>query len=153
MKRLHLLLVTLLLSNVLLSCSKDKDPVLPANVLVSSHGIKIELEWSTGGSSNQALNESDLDLYLDKGEVNIQASENRYSFEEVYLRDIYKDGTYDVYVGAFDVSRRTSYHLYISAPGAETIHHYTGYLTAGENGEVRYLSIRKEGRRYILVDL
>ncbi len=153
MSRLSIFII-LLISSLLFSCNKDNDAVVvPDNILVSDQGILIELEWNTGGSSNQALYDSDLDLYLDLGSEAVEASENISSFEEVLLRDIYRDGTYDIYIGAIDVSRYTDYDLYISAPGGGVIHHYTGYLERGESGEVHYLSIRKQGRHYTLLDL
>lgn len=153
MNRLPFLLI-LLISGLLLSCSKDDDHVVvPDNTISSNQGLLIELEWNTGGSSSQALHDSDLDLYLDLGQEAVDASESYGYFEEVYLRDIYRDGTYDVYVGAMDISRHTDYSLYISAPGSGVIYHYTGYFHPGEEGEVLYLSIRKQGRHYTLLDL
>lgn len=144
----------LLVFSFSVSCSKDSDPeVRPSNTITSTTGVLIELDWSTGGSSSQALQESDLDLYLDMNNTQVEASENLYSFESIHLKDIYKDGVYEVYVGAFDLSRRTDYSLYLSAPGSSVIHHFTGYFLAGEHGEVRYLRIRKEGNRYTLLDL
>ena len=153
MKRLPQLLSFLLLSSLLIACNKDKDPVIPANVISSDQGLLIELEWSTGGSTSQALYDSDLDLYLDLGNTAVEASENTSAFESIHLRDVFRNGTYDVYIGAIDVSRRTNYKLFVSSPGSGVVHQYTGYLMPGEKGELRYLSIRKDGRRYTLLDL
>lgn len=147
-------LIPLLLSSFFIACnSKEKETVLPSNILLSDQGLIIELDWNTGSSSNQALHDTDLDLYLDHNDQNVESSERIGEFEEVYLRDVYRDGSYDIYIGALDVSRRTDYSLYISAPGGDIIHHYRGYFEAGETGDVHYLRIQKEGRRYTLVDL
>ena len=147
------LILTILFSSLFISCNKDKDAVVPANMLTSDQGLVIELEWNTGGSSNQAVYDSDLDLYLDMGEYSIDASENVHHFEQLYMRDVYKDGIYTISVGAIEVGRRTSYDLLVSAPGGGVIHRYQGYFLAGESGEVNYLRIKKEGRRYTLTDL
>lgn len=153
MKYLPQLLSLFLLSSLLLSCSKDKDPVIPANVINSHSGLLIELEWSTGGSSSRALWESDLDLYLDYGNSPVEVSENVNDFEALHLRDVFKNGTYEVHIGAIEVSHETSYNLYISSPTGGVIHRYTGYFMPGEQGELLYMSIRKEGSRYTLLDL
>ncbi|WP_224997405.1 hypothetical protein [Cesiribacter sp. SM1] len=153
MKTLPSFIIILLIGSLLISCKPERDAVIPSNVLRSDRGLVIELEWNTGGSSSQALYDSDLDLYLDQNEIPIEASENINSFEAVYLRDVYKDGYYDILIGAIDVRRHTDYKLFISAPGGEIIHQYHGYFLAGENGEVPYLRIRKQGRTYTLIDL
>lgn len=153
MKRLHIPLSLLLFLVVVSSCSRERDPVVPAHTLRSHQGLIIELTWTTGGTRNQALYESDLDLYLDLGNTPISSSENVYDFEEIYLRDVYRDGTYDIYIGAIDVSRTTDYELNIWAPNGNTIHRYTGYFNRGEHGDVHYLRIRKQGPYYTLIDV
>lgn len=122
-------------------------------MISSDQGVVIELEWNTGGSSSLALRESDLDLYLDLDNSPAESSQRINSFEEVHLRDVFKNGTYEVYIGAIEVSRKTSYNLYIYAPDGGPVHHYTGYFLAGEEGELHYLNIKKDGRHYTLVDL
>ncbi|EMR04626.1 hypothetical protein [Cesiribacter andamanensis] len=153
MKRFLHPLTLLLLIFLTASCSRDKDPVVPAYTLSSHQGLIIQLEWTTGGSASQALYETDLDLYLDLGSTPIAASESLRQFEEVHLRDVYRDGTYDIYIGAIDVSRTTDYELNIFAPNGSTIHRFTGYFNRGEQGEVHYLRIRKQGPYYTLIDL
>jgi hypothetical protein len=153
MKTLPSFYIILLLGSMLISCNKERDTVIPSDVLTSDRGLVIELEWNTGGSASQAIYDSDLDLYLDQGEIPTDASENINSFETIYLRDAYRDGYYDILIGAITVRRHTDYKLFVSAPGGEIIHQYQGYFIAGENGEIPYLRIRKQGRRYTLIDL
>jgi hypothetical protein len=153
MKRLPLSLFLLPLLLLAAFCSKNKEAVLPAYTLSSSQGLVIELSWTTGGTPSQALYESDLDLYLDLNGTSVATSENSYHFEELMLRDVYRDGTYDVYIGAIDVSRTTDYTLNIWAPNGGTVHRFTGYFNRGERGEVHYLRIRKQGRYYTLINL
>ncbi|UII34698.1 pre-peptidase C-terminal domain-containing protein [Fulvivirga ulvae] len=148
MKYLYLFLVFIGLA----ACGSDEEK-LPENVVESSNGLIITLEWSTGGSSTQAQADADLDLFLLKDNGEVDSSEGS-SFETVRIEDFFADGDYYVEVEYYAGSAALDYSLYVSSAGSSENKLYESSLLASDKGlVVRYLKINKAGDTYTITDL
>ncbi|UII23724.1 hypothetical protein [Fulvivirga ligni] len=142
----------LLVSVIVAACGTTEDP-LPSNVVKNSEGLNIDLEWSTGGSSSQSMEDVDLDLYLEKdGKV---IDESTYiQFEQVSILDHYADGEYEVKVKFYDGTKRADYSLFVNGFDSNENILFTSYFLASDEGTtLTYLKIIKEGDEYTILDL
>lgn len=148
MKNLYLIL----LFASIIACSSDEEK-LPANVIKSSTGLTIDLEWTTGGSSTQAQTDVDLDMALKLGGAKIDGSEGS-QFEEVQIEDFYADGDYIVQVLYYQGVVSTDYSLYVYGTGSTDNKVYeSSFLSSDEGITVDYLKINKAGTTYTITDL
>lgn len=143
----------LILCLSLLTACGDRPEPIPANVINSATGLRVELEWSTGGTSSDALSDSDLDLYLMKGTTEVNKSTSAFSFEVVRLQDIHADGEYIVQVLSYNSTKRTNYTLYVKGDDEGELKSFTGEFLAGDEGlSVDFLKIKKTGSSYTIVE-
>ena len=149
------LLAGLMMSVAMLSaCSSTDSEPTPANVVQSSNGVRIELEWTTGGTSSDAISNADLDLYLMKGTTEADASRSSYSFESVELEDLYADGEYLLKVYAYRATKKANYTLYVKGDDEGELKSYTGVFLAGDQDlTVEFLKIKKTGTTYSITEL
>ncbi|UII24615.1 hypothetical protein LVD15_14920 [Fulvivirga maritima] len=137
---------------ILISCGESEDK-LPDNVIENSEGIIIDLEWSTGGSSAQSLEDADLELYLYKGTEEI-ASSAGYGFEDVSILSYYGDGAYTIKVELYNSKDRVDYSLYLNGIDANENMLYESYFLSSDKGAVvDYLRVVKDGNRYTITNL
>lgn len=138
------------------ACSSDDGPSVAANEILDTEGLTIQLEWSTGGSTTQALQDIDLDLGLVLEQEEIDASVNFLSFESVSIRNFFADGDYTVAVEYFSGDKDVTYTLFISGQTDDSnsrVLEYEGQFSAGdEDAIINDLTITKEGNRYSVVD-
>ena len=145
-------IIIILASAIISACGTPEDP-LPSNVVKNSEGLNIDLEWTTGGSSSQSMNDVDLDLYLEKDEKVIDQSAYT-QFEQVSILDHYADGEYLVKVKFYDGSKRADYSLFVNGFDSNDNILFTSYFLAGDEGtNLTYLKIIKEGDEYTILDL
>lgn len=135
------------------SCSKDEE--VPANVINDETGIKIDLDWSTGGSVNDATSQTDLDLYVYKNGTEIHSSEAVSSFERVELDpDFDGDGTYMVAVLLYSTSANVSYNATVNGITATKPYKFTStFASTEESREVTVLKITKAGAKYTVEEV
>ncbi|EMR01743.1 hypothetical protein [Cesiribacter andamanensis] len=136
----------------LTACGDGPEPV-PANVVNSTNGLRIDLEWTTGGTTSDAVNNSDLDLYLTKGGTEVSNSTSSGSFEVVRIQDVYADGEYTIAVEAFNATKKTNYTLYVKGDDEGELKPYTGEFLAGDRYlKVNFLKIKKAGSTYTITE-
>jgi hypothetical protein len=137
----------ILILGVSVSCTV-KEPH-PSNEIHSQDGLKIVLEWRTGSSSIQALEDADLDLFLIRGSNKVRISENIHSFEFIILEDIFADGEYIVSIESHEIFRNTEFTVYITDQTGDQVLSYTSTLDAGENFiALDFVRIYKIGTTY-----
>lgn len=82
------------------SCGGDDET--PKNVINSADGVTVALTWTTGGTSAEALEDADLDLYLygsASSTVSVESSTSGSQFEDFVVSDVdFEDDTYTVKV-------------------------------------------------------
>ena len=140
----------------LFACSapEEDENVSPKDSIQDGDGIRIELEWNTGGSVNQSIDDADLDLILTKDNKVVVDSDTWYSFESVDIENIYADGDYYIDVAVIDIVQDASYTLYVSGFNGNDNLSYTGSLTTSDDEiTIQYLKIVKKGTQYTIVDL
>ena len=153
------------LSNILLfaaifslfsACSNTNSDILPDNEIRSTNGLTIELEWTTGSSTQQAVQEVDLDLFayfgFNEGAELVEGSTNKFGFEQLTLRNFYADGSYfidvDYFAGILD---RVDFEVYLSSNSNDEVQVYLGRI--GEGSSFRnFLEIRKQGDLYTILN-
>lgn len=138
--------------SLLTACGGGSDPV-PSNVINSSTGLRLDLEWTTGGTSSDAISDSDLDLYLMKGTNEAAKSISGYSFETVRIQDIYSDGEYVVDILAYRTAKRTNYTLYVKGDDEGEIKSFNSYFLATDGDQdlkISFLKIKKAGSTYTI---
>jgi len=155
MKNLNILISLLFIVLTAVACGPvEEEEARPENVIVSSEGLTIELEWSTGGSVTQALDEIDLDLFLLKDSEVITSSENGSSFEDVTIDDIYSDGDYFIDVEFFSGEIAVDYTLFVRGNESNESNTYSSSFLSSDRGvSVQYLRIEKSGNTYTIFDL
>ncbi|MEO7989366.1 MAG: hypothetical protein ABI663_07490 [Chryseolinea sp.] len=136
---------------VLSSCG-DSDPV-PTDVISDESGIKLDLEWSiAGGTTNDALTASDLDLRVYKNGVIVTDSDYASSFERIELAPgDFADGTYVVKVYLYNTTTDVNYvvtanGLTVSKPVTFT----SNFDSEADKLEVETLTITKSGSKYTI---
>lgn len=132
------------------SCSGNDEPKDP-KIITDDNGLIIDLEWSTGGSTSQSLNEVDLDLRLLKGTTVVESSLSGYSFEQVEIKDIYSDGEYVLQIVVDYASKGSNYSVFVSGIKSKEVKEYNGTTTAAEQGaSIEFIKIIKQGNKYNL---
>lgn len=145
-----LMIATVVLLN---SCSKDEE--VPSNVINDETGIKIDLDWSTGGSVNDALSETDLDLYVYKNGSVVHSSEAVSSFERIeFDPDFDEDGTYTVAILLYSTTADVNYNATVNGITATKPYTFTSTFAATEESrEVTALKITKAGSKYTVEEV
>jgi hypothetical protein len=135
------------------SCKLSEKEVLPANQIISENGIIINLEWYTGGSAIQAQNDVDLDLILQLGVEEVEVSATLF-FEEVEIRNFYKDGTYLVRVEYFEGNTSLDYTLFLRGTSSSNNVTYQRSFRPADTGlNFDLLEVNKSGNTYTIIDL
>jgi len=126
----------------------------PSNEILSADGLKIVLEWKTGSSSLQALEDVDLDLFLIRGANQVRRSKTSDHFEMVILEDVFSDGEYTVAVASHEIIKKTAFTVYISDMNAERVVSYTSDFEIGEDDQiVNFVKIHKLGTKYTVTEI
>jgi hypothetical protein len=116
------------------ACSSP-EVVEPANVINSSTGVKIELEWSTGGTVSQSIADADLDLYVYSPNGNLHGSSLSVgSFEKVDLASSANNGTYDIAVNYYSGSKRVDYKVIVTSMDGSKSVTKESFFPAAESG-------------------
>jgi hypothetical protein len=137
----------------LISCSSEEE--VPSNVIKDDSGIKIDLDWSTGGTVNDALADADLDLIIYKNNVEVLSSKNVASFERIeFDPNLYADGTYVMAIYLYSNDEDVNYTATVN--GITVSKPYTfssNFATEDDNLEVKALNIVKSGNSYTVTDI
>lgn len=137
-----------------LTCCGEEEK-LPAGEIEDSKGLKLQLEWTTGGSATAALNEADLDLVLYKGDIEVDQSKRSSSFEEVELSGLLADGEYRASIKIYSAEKKADFELFVVGQNSETSLEYTGSFTVSDASiKAEYpdfVKITKKGTRYTIV--
>jgi hypothetical protein len=148
MKLRSLIIISVLIAQ--LGCSKE-DPK-DERVIEDAKGLIIELEWDSGGSASQALNDIDLDLFLKKGSTQIESSVRYGSFEDIALRDFYADDEYVIEIRVYSAQKDGTYELFVKGVDSGDTRRFEGTISSSETGaSIQTLTIRKQGRTYTLI--
>lgn len=131
------------------SCSDSN--ALPDNVIQAPEGLKIKLDWSTGSTLEDALQEVDLDLKLMRDTETVGRSENVTRFESVNMHKTLHNGDFRIDVAAYKVRKKTDFTLTISDSENLTSKVYTSFFHRGEKLTLPFLKIRKEGDHYTII--
>ncbi|MEN8927369.1 MAG: hypothetical protein ABF242_04020 [Flavobacteriales bacterium] len=134
---------------VIMSCNKDG---LSERQITDTDGLRIELEWNTGGSSSQALSDVDLDLILTKGSTPIADSDNLNSFESLSITNSYTNGVYGIEYDYFSGNVNPAYTLYVTGISSGTRKTYTGTIDRTETNDLLLLTIDKDGSEYLITE-
>jgi hypothetical protein len=137
----------------LISCSSEDE--IPSNVIKDDSGIKIDLDWTTGGSVNDALADADLDLIIYKNNVEVLSSEKTSSFERIeFDPNLYADGTYVMAIYLYSNDENVSYTATVNGVSVSKPYTFTSSFTAeDDNHEVKALSIVKSGNSYTVTEI
>ncbi|MFA0964782.1 hypothetical protein AB9P05_23440 [Roseivirga sp. BDSF3-8] len=149
-KLLTMMLLPMLVFVAACGSSEDEEP-LPANEISDTEGVSIVLEWSTGGSNTQSLDDVDLDMVLMKGTTEVDESSRISSFEDVTLEPIFADGEYSVDLEYYSGSVNVSFTVYVIGINSSRTLEYTGSFSADEGGNASwpgFLTITKTGDTY-----
>ncbi len=153
MKKFSNLLVASFLFLSIASCSSDEESA-PTNVITDESGIKIDLDWSAGGTVNDALRDADLDLYVYKDGVRVLKSERASEFERIQFDpNLYADGTYTVAIFLYSTTKNVNYTATVN--GVRVSKPYTFTSTFAANDEQRMvdgLTIVKAGSKYTITE-
>lgn len=156
MKRIKNTLLIALTTSLYVSFSActSQEEVGPANEIIDSEGLRIQLEWSTGSSSTQSLSEADLDLYLMLQNNEVETSEAYTQFESVGITNFYTDGSYVVTIAYVEGRKALNYTLYVSGASENSKEIlYEGVFAAGDEGsEIDDITITKTGNKYVVRD-
>jgi hypothetical protein len=133
------------------SCSGSSDEPTDPKEMRDESGLNIDLEWNTGGSTTQAINEVDLDLRLKKGTTIVETSYSAFSFEQVQIKDIYADGEYTIEIYVDYASKASNYKVFINGIKTDDPKEYTGTTSTSEDGAtIEFIKITKLGTKYTL---
>jgi hypothetical protein len=135
---------------VLNSCSKDDDD--PSNVITDGDGIRVELEWSTGGTVAQAKIDADLDLYIyEEDGVIVESSASSSDFESIDLGDL-SDGEYIVNVIVFDASEDGDFTVRVEGMDVSDSFTFEGDFESTDTA-TEFVRITKDGDKYTIVKI
>lgn len=149
----HTILMLGMVSIVMIVSCGEEEPLEVENEIVDGSGLKITLEWSTGGSVSQSMEEVDLDLDLIFGDEAIDSSSSSFSFESVDLSSFFSDGNFDVVVEYFRGSVNVDYTIFVEGASTGEILEYEGIFAASDAGlTITDISIIKDGNVYTIVD-
>jgi hypothetical protein len=137
----------------LISCSSEEE--IPSNVIKDDAGIKIDLDWTTGGTVNDALADADLDLIIYKNNVEVLSSENVASFERIeFDPNLYADGTYVMAIFLYSNDEDVNYTATVNGIAVSKPYTFSStFATEDDNLEVKALNIVKSGNSYTVTDI
>lgn len=150
MKKIYHNLLLLAAGFMFITACSDADP-LPDNVIYAPEGLQLKLDWSTGTTAEDALQEVDLDLKLMRDTETVGRSENVTRFESVNMYKTLHNGDFRVDVAAYKVTKKTDFILTISDSENLTSKVYTSFFHRGEKLTLPFLKIRKEGDHYTII--
>ncbi len=154
MKKIKCFLLSALLITIFSCSGVEEVDKVPDNIIKDDSGLLIELEWSTGGSVTQSLDEANLNLYLIKDGKEIDASSNYGYYEEVAVEDVYSDGSYIIQLVYYNGEAAVDYTLFVKGSSStENITFNGSFLSTDKGVVVDYLKIQKSGNEYSIVDL
>jgi hypothetical protein len=149
------ILVTMLITGfvALISCSSEEE--IPSNVIKDDTGIKIDLDWTSGGTVNDALADADLDLIIYKNNIEVLSSKNVSSFERIeFDPNLYADGTYVMAVYLYSNDENVNYTATVNGITVSKPYTFTSAFAAeDDNREVKALNIVKSGNSYTVTDV
>ncbi|GAA5041668.1 hypothetical protein GCM10011506_43490 [Marivirga lumbricoides] len=155
MKLLRFSFISLLII-IVFSCTDNEEEILPdtnENVITDTDGITIRLEWSTGGSDDQAQDDVDLELFLSRNGNEVDASDE-FGFEQVQLQNINDDGRYIVAAQYFSGEKDIDYDFNLTGIESGESLSYSGSISAEDQGlTINYLEIQKDGELYSINEL
>jgi hypothetical protein len=153
-KRVTSSMLTLSVVIFLSSCGGKDEDSSPANTIDDSSGIKVDLDWTTGGSVNDALVEADLDLWIYKNQTKVLDSSHGGSFERIeFDPDLYADGTYNVVVYLYSNSKQVNYNVTVNGVTvSKPITTSSTFAAEEESHEVDLITIVKSGSKYTISD-
>ena len=125
------------------SCKKD-DNDRNENEIISENGLDITLEWSTGSSSTQALEDVDVDMIILQGADTVALSNSPDRFEEGRIQRFFINGDYNIRYNVFKARTDADFTVFVSGSKLKT---YTGKIFATDT-ERQILTINKEGNTY-----
>lgn len=145
-------LTVLFLTTLIIFSGCGEDEKLPSNVIEDSEGIKVDLDWSTGGTPTDALNDTDLDLRIYKGGAKVLWSETGSQFERIeFDPDLYADGVYTVVIYLFSTDENVSYTATINGINVSKPYEFNSTFGAeDESREVSAVTITKKGNKYTI---
>ena len=137
----------------LISCSSEEE--IPSNVIKDDSGIKIDLDWTTGGTVNDALADADLDLIIYKNNIEVLSSKNVASFERIeFDPNLYADGTYVMAIYLYSNDEDVTFTATVN--GISVTKPYTfssSFAAEADDQEVKALNIVKSGNIYTVTDI
>ncbi len=148
MKSLKFALIVLTLLPFITAC--DDNDQLPRDTINSPNGLIIDLEWTTGGSATQALDEVDLDLLLTSGVDLVDESESA-DFERVRIENFYRDGSYILSITYFDGISNVDFSVFLRGTSSTSNIVVESSFSGNEQGlTIDYLEIVKSGTTYTI---
>ena len=137
----------------MISCSSSDDEV-PSNIIKDDTGIKIDLDWTTGGTVNDALSEADLDLIIYKNDVEVLSSKKSAGFERIeFDPNLYADGTYVMAVYLYSNDEDVTYTATVNGVTVSKPYTFTStFDSEDDDREVKGLTIVKSGNSYTVTD-
>lgn len=153
MRKLFTLMVLPLLI-FMAACGGSEDDPQPNNVISDSQGVTISLEWSTGGTVEEAKNEADLDLKVVRDGNTVASSSSFSSFEETSLTSANSDASYDVQVKYYGGSADVTFTVIVTGIASGASVEYTATFDSEDGGTGLYddfITITKEGNDYTIV--
>ncbi|HMG89688.1 MAG TPA: hypothetical protein VK589_06500 [Chryseolinea sp.] len=133
--------------------SGNKSPKEPANVIIDTKGLSIDLKWATNKNESTALTDADLDLDVLSSEGEILSSYNKSEFEHVNLTSILADGTYTIKVSLFEMYKKSKYTLSVTGAACGKNFNATGVLKEGVQPSIDVIKIVKSGDQFTLTTI
>ena len=144
----HYMFAALILTT---SCGEEEEQ-LPDNVIEDEAGLVIQLEWTTGGSVSNSISDTDLELFLYKGDTKVDGSERSTDYEDVELSGLLADGEYRVQINVFSIEKATDFTLFVIGSESERSVEYTGSFGVDEDDAFfpEFVTIVKAGETYTI---
>ena len=128
-------------------------PQEPANVIIDTKGLSIDLKWATNKNEPTALTDADLDLDVLSSDGEILSSYNKSEFEHVDLTSQLADGTYTIKVSMFEMYKKSKYTLSVTGATCGKNFNATGELKEGIEPSIDVLKIIKSGDQFTLTTI
>jgi hypothetical protein len=132
------------------ACSSTDE--VPSNVIEDADGIKVDLDWTTGGSSKDALTDADLDLQIFKDGTKVLYRETT-DFERItFDAALYADGVYIVKVKQYEASKNSNYTVTVNGISVTKPYTFTSNFNFADKGRVvDAIKITKTGKKFEMV--
>lgn len=138
---------------LLVQTSVTNSPKEPANVIIDTKGLSIDLKWATNKNEPTALTDADLDLDVLSSDGEILSSYNKSEFEHVDLTSILADGTYTIKVSLFEIYKKSKYTLSVTGTTCGKNFNTTGVLKEEVEPAIEVLKIVKSGDQFTLTTI